>query len=91
MKLKFSTLSAIYIALLIGSIIFLFSVKSRVIEKNKELTRMQKQISQEENDILVLKTELAYLLTPERINALQAKHLHLINISKDQLEKFDGK
>ena len=89
MKLKISLLFLIYSTLLIVIILTLFSIKSRVITQNKELNWLNSQISQEKNNIQILKAELAYLTTPERINKLQKKYLNLKNIDKRQYQTLD--
>jgi len=89
MKLKISLLFLIYSTLLIVIILTLFSIKSRVITQNKELNWLNSQISQENNNIQILKAELAYLTTPERINKLQKKYLNLKNIDKRQYQTLD--
>ena len=66
-------------------------IKSRVVEKDRELQRINVQIAEEKKNILILKTELAYLGSPERISKLQAKHLQLKPVSKEQFEKFEEK
>ena len=91
MKSKISLLFIIYSILLIGSIILLFSIKSRVISQNKELSWLNSQILQETNNIQILKAELAYLTTPERIDTLQQKHLNLQKIEQRQIETLDHK
>ena len=89
MKLKISLLFLIYSTLLIVIILTLFSIKSRVITQNKELNWLNSQISQEKNNIQILKAELSYLTTPERINKLQKKYLNLKNIDKRQYHTLD--
>ena len=89
MKLKISLLFLIYSTLLIVIILTLFSIKSRVITQNKELNWLNSQISQEKNNIQILKAEIAYLTTPERINKLQHKYLNLKNIDKHQYQTLD--
>lgn len=91
MKLKFSLLLICYSILILGSVLSLFTIKSKVIAKKQELNWLNSQISQEENNIQILKAELAYLVTPERINKLQAKYLNLKNIDKSQLKSLEGK
>ena len=91
MRIKTPIIFIFYAALLIGSIVSLFTIKSKVIEKNKELQKISGQISQEKNNILILETELAYLVSPERINKLQAKHLRLKPVNKGQFEKLEEK
>ena len=91
MKLKFSLLLFCYSILILGSVLSLFTIKSKVMAKKQELNWLNSQISQEENNIQILKAELAYLVTPERINKLQAKYLNLKNIDKSQLKSLEGK
>ena len=71
MNLKIPLLFMIYSAVLIVAISTLFFIKSKVIIQNKELNWLNNQISQEKNNIQILKAEFAYLTTPERINKLQ--------------------
>jgi cell division protein FtsL len=89
MKLKISLLFLIYSTLLIVTILTLFSIKSKVITQNKELSWLNNQILQEKNNIQILKAELAYLTTPERINNLQQKYLNLKSIDKRQYQTLD--
>lgn len=91
MKPKIPLLFIIYSALLVTSIISLFSIKSKVIAGNKELHWLNNQILQETNNIQILKAELAYLTTPERIDVLQQKYLNLQKIEQKQIETLDDK
>ena len=91
MKLKFYLLFICYSILILGSVISLFAIKSKVMQKKEELNWLNSQILQEKNNVLILRAELAYLVTPERINKLQAKYLKLKNIDKRLLENFKGK
>ena len=89
MKLKISLLFIIYSTVLITAISILFSIKSKVIIQNKELNWLNNQISQEKNNIQILKAEFAYLTTPERINKLQKKYLNLKNLDKNHYQILD--
>jgi cell division protein FtsL len=89
MKLKISLLFIIYSTVLITAISILFSIKSKVIIQNKELNWLNNQISQEKNNIQILKAEFAYLTTPERINNLQKKYLNLKNLDKNHYQILD--
>jgi cell division protein FtsL len=91
MKVSSPVIFIFYVVLLIGSIVSLFTIKSRVVEKNRELQQINSQIAEEKKNILILKTELAYLGSPERISKLQAKHLQLKPVNKEQFEKFEEK
>ena len=84
MKFKTSML-LYYIIGLISTIILLFSIKYKVILQYKELNWINYQISQQRNSLQILKAELAYLTTPERINRLQKKYLNFI-ITKNSIK-----
>ena len=84
MKFKTSIL-LYYIVGLISTIILLFSIKYKVILQYKELNWINYQISQQRNSLQILKAELAYLTTPERINRLQKKYLNFI-ITKNSIK-----
>ena len=79
----------IYSAVLIVAISTLFFIKSKVIIQNKELNWLNNQISQEKNNIQILKAEFAYLTTPERINKLQKKYLNLKSLDKNHYQTLD--
>ena len=89
MNLKIPLLFMIYSAVLIVAISTLFFIKSKVIIKNKELNWLNNQISQEKNNIQILKAEFAYLTTPERINKLQKKYLNLKSLDKNHYQTLD--
>ena len=89
MNLKIPLLFMIYIAVLIVAISTLFFIKSKVIIQNKELNWLNNQISQEKNNIQILKAEFAYLTTPERINKLQKKYLNLKSLDKNHYQTLD--
>jgi hypothetical protein len=91
MKSKIPLIFIIYSTLLVISIISLFSIKSKVISRNKELNWLNSQILQETNNIQILNAELAYLTTPERIDILQQKYLNLQKIEQKQIETLDDK
>jgi cell division protein FtsL len=89
MNLKIPLLFIIYSAVLIVAISTLFFIKSKVIIQNKELNWLNNQISQEKNNIQILKAEFAYLTTPERINKLQKKYLNLKSLDKNHYQTLD--
>ena len=91
MKPRFSLLLICYSVLILGSVLLLFTVKSKVIAKREELNWLNSQIAQEENNIQILKAELAYLTTPKRINKLQAKYLNLKNMDKSRIKSLETK
>jgi cell division protein FtsL len=88
MRIKTSLLVVSYITILLASITSLFAIKTKVIQQKKELKWINNQISQEKNNALILKAELAYLITPERINELHSKHLDLKIIDEKCIEDF---
>lgn len=55
----------------------LFTVKDNVMTLKVELQEVKKQVQNEEDAIRILKAELAYLGSPERIQKLAEKHLNL--------------
>ena len=89
MNLKIPLLFMIYSAVLIVAISTLFFIKSKVIIQNKELNWLNNQISQEKNNIQILKAEFAYFTTPERINKLQKKYLNLKSLDKNHYQTLD--
>ena len=89
MNLKIPLLFMIYSAVLIVAISTLFFIKSKVIIQNKKLNWLNNQISQEKNNIQILKAEFAYLTTPERINKLQKKYLNLKSLDKNHYQTLD--
>ena len=66
------------------SILLSYNVESKVMSQNKELNWLNEQINCKINDIQILKAELTHLITPERINRLQKRHLSLVEMRKDQ-------
>lgn len=69
----------VYIALILCLITTygLFSVKDNVMALKFELQEVKKQVQNEEDTIRILKAEVAYLGSPERIQKLAELHLHL--------------
>ena len=86
MKFKIPIL-LFYTIILSSIIILLFSIKYKVILQYKELNWINYQISEQINSLQILKAELAYLTTPERINRLQKKYLNFI-IKKNDIKSL---
>ena len=86
MKFKIPIL-LFYTIILSSIIILLFSIKYKVILQYKELNWINYQISEQINGLQILKAELAYLTTPERINRLQKKYLNFI-IKKNDIKSL---
>ena len=76
-------------ALVLLSVIALFYIKNKVIEQRKHLNWLSSQLTQENSNIQILKSELTYLSRPKRIYSLQKKYLNLQPITKEQIVKFD--
>jgi len=55
----------------------LYYVKTRAQSAKKEVSRLERLISQEEASLSVLKAEIAYLENPARLKELSSKHLNL--------------
>lgn len=69
----------VYIVLMLCSITVytLFSIKNNVMSIRAELTEVNKQIRYERDAIHLLKAELAYLSSPERLHQLNKRYLSL--------------
>jgi hypothetical protein len=78
MNLKIPLLFMIYSAVLIVAISTLFFIKSKVIIQNKELNWLNNQISQEKNNIQILKAD-----------KLQKKYLNLKSLDKNHYQTLD--
>jgi cell division protein FtsL len=92
----YKVISYIAIILCLLTIYGLFTIKDSVITLRLELEEVKKQVRNEEDAIRILKAELAYLGSPERIQKLAHKYLTLekpkvTQITKDPLleEKLD--
>lgn len=80
------------IILCLATIVGLFIVKDNVMTLRTELQEVKKQVQHEEDALRILKAELAYLGSPERIQRLANEHLHLekakvIQMIKDPLSE----
>ena len=64
-------------ALCLLTICSLFNIKDSVMTLKYELQEVRKQVRNEEDAIRILKAELAYLGSPERIQKFAAKYLSL--------------
>jgi cell division protein FtsL len=65
------------VVLCLVTVFGLFTVKDNVMTLKTELQEVKKQVQNEEDAIHILKAELAYLGSPERIQKLAEKHLNL--------------
>lgn len=67
----------IVFSLCISTIYGLFAIKDRVLAIRTELQEVRKQIQNEADAIKILKAELAYLSSPDRIQKLAKEYLNL--------------
>ncbi|MDR0580566.1 MAG: hypothetical protein LBG04_00400 [Holosporaceae bacterium] len=82
--------SSILFALLIfifGS--WLFCLKYAVVSLEERIRRAKKELAIEKKNHHILKAEWKTLTTPERIQQLAVKHLHMNQIEPTQLREFD--
>lgn len=77
MIFSYRVLVYVVIVLCLLTICSLFSIKDSVMTLRSELQEVRKQVRNEEDAIRILKAELAYLGSPERIQKLAYKYLTL--------------
>lgn len=77
----------VYIVLMLCSITVytLFSIKNNVMTIRMELNEVSKQIRYERDSIHLLKAELAYLSSPERLHQLNKRYLSLKETKVSQM------
>ncbi len=69
---------------------YMFKIKGDVQDLNSELAQLSSQIQQEKNQQSVLKAEMAYLRSPERLQRLAMEYLDLESIKPAQLVMADS-
>ncbi len=69
---------------------YMFRIKGVVQDLNFELAQLSSQIQQEQNQHSVLKAELAYLRSPERLQRLAMEYLELESIKPTQFVLEDS-
>ncbi|HEY6335722.1 MAG TPA: hypothetical protein VI113_07540 [Alphaproteobacteria bacterium] len=79
----------LWLAFVLGLGFALFQLKYRVQGLEEKLTRINREILQNEETIHVLKAEWSYLNQPERIEALARKYLGLRPLAGKQYGTFD--
>jgi len=83
----YKVISYIAITLCLLTIYGLFTIKDSVVTLTLELEEVKKQVQNEEDAIRILKAELAYLGSPERIQKLAHKYLILEKPKVTQITK----
>lgn len=82
----FIRISKLSIAVLfVATAVGLFVIKDKVGNLQYQLNEINKQVTQETNNIHMLKAEIAYLISPNRLRKLVEAHLNLDNIKSHQL------
>ena len=83
----YKVISYIIIILCLLTIYGLFTIKDSVVTLTLELEEVKKQVRNEQDAIRILKAELAYLGSPERIQKLAHKYLILEKPKVTQITK----
>ena len=83
----YKVISYIAITLCLLTIYGLFTIKDSVVTLTLELEEVKKQVRNEQDAIRILKAELAYLGSPERIQKLAHKYLILEKPKVTQITK----
>ena len=66
-----------------------FQLKYRVQAQEQELTRLDRQVQRDRDDIQVLHAEWAHLNDPNRLSDLARRHLDLAPVAGVQIVRFD--
>ncbi|MEQ8388558.1 MAG: hypothetical protein RIE22_07580 [Alphaproteobacteria bacterium] len=83
-----STLFSLAFALLLG--IFVFAVKYQVMDLEREVTQLNRDILSSEEAIHVLEAEWSFLNQPDRLRKLSGKYLDLAPARSDQFITLDA-
>ncbi len=67
----------------------LFQLKYRVQAQEEELTRLDRQIQRDRDEVQVLRAEWAHLNDPDRLTDLARRHLDLAPVAGVQIVRFD--
>jgi cell division protein FtsL len=66
-----------------------FQLKYRVQAQEQELTRVDRQIQHDRDDVQLLRAEWAHLNDPNRLSDLARRHLDLAPVAGVQIVRFD--
>ena len=80
-------LNVLAVAALIGSAVYAYSIKYQTILFSEQIVKAQSDIRDQRDQINMLRAEWAYLVRPERIQALADQHLDLQQLNIDQIVK----
>jgi len=78
-----STLLFVFLALIVGGV--LFKVKYAVVEIEQQLTETQNQIQRERENIHILKAEWSHLNEPQRLQKLAENYLDIQPMKTEQI------
>ena len=79
----------LWLALVAFASVGTFQLKYRVQAQEQELTRLDRQIQHDRDDIQVLRAEWAHLNDPNRLSDLARRHLDLAPVAGVQIVRFD--
>jgi cell division protein FtsL len=83
-----STLLFVFLALVVGFV--LFKVKYEVVEIEQKLAQAQHQIDRERENIHILRAEWSHLNEPKRLQKLAGKYLDILPMKTDQVVAIIG-
>lgn len=83
-----STLLFVFLALVVGFV--LFKVKYEVVEIEQKLAQAQHQIDRERENIHILRAEWSHLNEPQRLQKLAEKYLDILPMKTDQVVAVIG-
>lgn len=79
----------LWLALVALASVGTFQLKYRVQAQEQELTRLDRQIQHDRDDIQVLRAEWAHLNDPNRLSDLARRHLDLAPVAGVQIVRFE--
>lgn len=85
---RFSTIA--WLVLIAAAVYGLYSVKYRVLELQREIAGVERQLQIEQENLHVVAAEWAYLTRPDRLQALAAKNTKLIPVQGVQVMELSA-
>lgn len=82
-----STLLSLVLAILLGSAVF--AVKYQVLDLERDVTKLNRDMLETREAIHVLAAEWSYLNQPDRLRRLVDEYLPLVPLAPDQVIAFD--